>query len=66
LRIEQFFFVIRIWFLGPLSTPISSTYTLSQITQADNTTAIFYFVSPTQIVLLPSGDTNPAVVNLSQ
>jgi hypothetical protein len=55
---------------GPMSTPISGTYAVSSngrgtITQSGATTWILYVVSPTQVLMIPNSDSNPAVTELS-
>jgi hypothetical protein len=56
---------------GPASTLISGTYAIAPngrgtITQNNATIDIFYVISPTQILMLPSGNPNPELVSLSQ
>jgi hypothetical protein len=55
----------------PGSSTISGTYAVSSngrgtITQNGGTTNIFYLVSPTQLFMIPSGNSNPNLVMLSQ
>jgi hypothetical protein len=55
---------------GPTITPVTATYTVSSsgrgvVTESGATTAVFYVVSPTQVLWLPYGDAFPKLVDFT-